>query len=171
MTRADPNIWFLILVVVSPIISALIAVAGVIATILFTNKRERDRQAHERTLKEAEVKATQDTRLRDERIAAYRKLLTAATLAHVDRDAVAELSKVYAEITLLAGSEKLDRAAARVWVAYGHTQKVADRMKKDSKQASAADFAQALDKARIAKEKFLELARKELGVEGVNAET
>ena len=150
----------------SPVVSALIAVGGVLASILFTNKREKDRLEHERKTKQVELEAEHAARFRDERINAYRRLLAATTSAHVDREAAAELSEAYAEISLLAGSVELDRAAARVWVMYGKTQKVADKTKKDPESASATDFAQALDKARVAKEKFLELARKELRVEG-----
>ena len=42
------------------------------------------------------------TRSRDERIEAYRKLLTATSIAHYDTEAIKMLAEVYAEITLLA---------------------------------------------------------------------
>lgn len=125
-----------------------------LATIWFTNKRERDRLEHERSL-----------RLRDERIGAYRKLLAATTAAHVEREAVDALAAAHAEISLLAGSPELEKAARKVWAHYGGAQRTADKTKKDPVNRSSKDFAQALDKARISKEEFLEVARRELGVD------
>jgi hypothetical protein len=155
--RGDPTTWLDVITGLSPLLGALLAVVGVVATIIFTNRRERDRQEHERLLKGAELEAARVARLRDERIAAYRKLLTASTTAHVEREGVQALYEAYEEITLLAGSPELERAAARVWTAYGQTQKEAGR-------ASEA-FSPALDEARIAREAFLKQAREELGIE------
>lgn len=138
----------------SPLLAALVAVGGVIATIRYTNQRERDRLEHERVL-----------RLRDERIGAYRRLLAATTTAHTEREAVEALAAASAEISLLAGSPELEKAAAKVWLSYGTAQRTAYETKKDPSTTSAGDFAKALDKARIARKEFLELARKELGVD------
>jgi hypothetical protein len=136
-------------------------------TLWFTNRREAQRQGHELRLKEKELEAGHAARLRDERITAYRKLLAATTTAHTERESVAALSEAYAEISLLAGSKELDRAAARVWVEYGKTQKVASKKSEDwgPDEDPAADFAQALTRAGEAKNNFLFLARKELQVE------
>ncbi len=142
------------LLINSPLITALAIIGGAFATILYTDRRERDRMEHERSM-----------RLRDERIGAYRRLLDATTMAHAEREAVEDLAAAQEEISLLAGSPELTRAASAVWVRYGATQRTADKTKKDPVNTTAGDFAQALDKARIAKEKFLELAREELGVD------
>jgi hypothetical protein len=155
--RADPTTWLDVITALSPILGALLAVGGVLLTLRSNNRRERDRQEHERLLKDAELEAARVARLRDERIAAYRTLLTALTTAHVEREGVQALYEAYEEITLLAGSPELERAAARVWTAYGQTQKEAGK-------ASEA-FSPALDEARIAREAFLKQAREELGIE------
>ena len=89
MNKADPTTWLGVFTAISPLLAALLAISGVIATIYFTNSRERglarDRQEHERLLKDAELEAAHAARLRDERIAAYRKLLVAAmTTLHPD---------------------------------------------------------------------------------------
>lgn len=149
----------------APLLAALVAVGGVLATILFTNRRERDRQEHERQIKETELAAEREARFRDERIGACRKLLAATTSAHVEREAVAALSEAYAEISLLAEAPELVEAAKRVWVRYGAAQRTADKTNKDPVSTSAGDFAQALSKAEDARHKFLELARKELRVD------
>ncbi len=149
----------LTLLIGSPILGALAAVGGVIATIKYTNQRERDRQEHERKLKDKELAAERQSRLRDEQITAYRRLLAATTTAHTEYEAVENLASAQAEISLLAGSRELAGAANAVWVRYAATQEAA------RKSASAGDFAKALDKARLAREEFLRLARKELGVD------
>ncbi len=120
---------------------------------MYTDRHERSRMEHERSM-----------RLRDERIAAYRRLLAATTSAHTEREAVEDLAAAVVEISLLAGSPELTRAADAVWVRYGTTQRTADKAKKDPVNTTAGDYAKALDKARITKEEFVELARKELGV-------
>jgi len=164
----DAATWLDGITAISLLLSPFIAISGVLATIFFTNRRERDRQyqerllardrqEHERLLKEVELEAARATRLRDERIAAYRKLLAASTTAHVEREGIQALYEAYQEITLLAGSPELERAAARVWTAYGQTQKEAGK--------ASPDFSPALDDARIAREAFLKLAREELGIE------
>jgi hypothetical protein len=101
-----------VLAPVSPLLAALIAIGGVIGTIIFTNRWERDRQEqerllaqdrqeHERLLKQTELDSAHSTRLRDERIAAYRRLLAATTTAQT-RERRGTLRGV-PEISLLAG--------------------------------------------------------------------
>ncbi len=91
--------------------------------------------------------------LREERISAYRELLAATTTAHTKRESVAALSAAYAEVSLLAGSEELERAAAAVWIEYGKTQKVASKKPENwgPDEDPAADFARALTRAEEAK--------------------
>jgi hypothetical protein len=163
--------WLDVFTAFSPFLGALLAIGGVIATIYFTNRREQDRQENERLLKNAELEAAQAARLRDERVAAYRKLVTATTNAHTERDGVNALYEAYVEISLLGGTDDIDRAAAEVWVRYGNTQRIADLMNRDpepatagAEQASAGDFSQALNRAEAARDQFLKLAREELGI-------
>ena len=61
-----------------------------IAAIVAAEVRERRRLEHEL-----------ESLLRDERIEAYRKLLTATSIAHYDTEAIKVPAEVYAEITLL----------------------------------------------------------------------
>jgi hypothetical protein len=161
--------WLDVFTAFAPLLGAVLAIGGVIATIIYTNRRERDRQEHERLLKDAELEAQKQSRFRDERIAAYRKLVTATTNAHTEREGVNALYEAYVEISLLGGTDESDRAASEVWVRYGNTQRIADVMKRDPEQASAADFSQALGRAEAARDRFLDLARKELGIKGRTA--
>jgi hypothetical protein len=165
VNKADPITWLDVFATVSPLLAALLAVSGVLGTIYFSNRRESDRQEHERLLKDAELEAAREVRrLRDERIAAYRKLLAATTTAHVDREGVAALATAYAEISLLASTDEIDRAAAEVWVRYGTAQRISDKSKRG--EDTGTDFSQALNKAQTATDKFLTLARAELRVKG-----
>jgi len=78
-------------------------------------------RTHERLRKAAEIKAAQAARLREERIAAYRKLLAAATatIQGYNEATLAEfhrsLWEAYNEVELLAGRDKLKKAARSVW--------------------------------------------------------
>jgi len=155
-------LWIAVLLGLIP---SVVAVVAIVAAEL----RDRRRLGHERNMKDAELEAQRETRLRDERIAAYRKLLAATTTAHVEREGVEALSAAYAEISLLASTDEIDRAAARVWTTHGKTQEISRKTKKDPPEASVSDFAQALHKARIATDRFLELAREELQVKDRSA--
>jgi hypothetical protein len=139
---SDPATWFQVLVVASPIGSALIAVGGVIGTIIFTNQREktgqahqrqlakgrqeheqqlaRDQQEHEGVLKREELEHQRQMRLRDERIRVYTEFLSRWTLYEdarnrgpQERDAArTEFMRSYNALSLLAPKEVL--AAATV---------------------------------------------------------
>ncbi len=147
--------------------SPVVAIVALVAAEI----RDRRRLQHERDMKEAEIEAGRDDRVRDERIAAYRKFLSATSRARMDREGVQALAEDYAEISLLAGSDELDRAAARVWVDCGQAQKIARRMQEEKGEAvdRTSEFAQALTKVGNARDHFLKLAREELGVEGRSA--
>jgi hypothetical protein len=170
--RADPTTWLDVFTAFSPLLGgllgALIAVGGVLLTIRYTNQRELDRQDHERRLKDAELEANKDQRFRDERIAAYRKLLAATATAHHDIEAVAALAAAYAEISMLASTDAIDRAADKVWVAYGRAQEASEKLQRDP-ETPTSEYAQALNEASTARDEFLVLAHEELGAKGRTA--
>jgi FtsZ-interacting cell division protein ZipA len=166
--RADPVTWLDIFAAFSPFLGALIAIGGVIVTIIYTNRRERDRQEHERLLKAAELEAQRESRFRDERIAAYRKLIAATTTAHVDRAGVDALVAAQAEISLLASTDEIDQAAAEVKLAYWQKQRISYR-ETQNLDTPATESAQALRKAEAARDRFLALAWEELGIKGRSA--
>jgi hypothetical protein len=138
-------VWYLVVIGLAP---SVVAVAAIVTAELRDLRR---------------LKQEREGRLRDERISAYRRLLVATTTAHVDRAGVAALSEAYAEISLLARSDELDSAAARVWTSYENTQKVSARTQKQSTNPSAI-FQKSLKRAEADKDQFLQLAREELQV-------
>jgi len=81
---------------------------------------------------------------------------------------VAALGAAYAEVSLLASTDEIDRAAAEVWVRYGETQRKSYRETQDT-EAPSSDFVQPLRRAEAARDRFLALAQKELGIEGRTA--
>ena len=166
--EATEATWLDVITAVSPLLGALLAVGGVLATIYWTNRRERDRQQHERLLKDAELEAARAARLRDERIAAYGKLLVAVTTAHYDREAVDALGAAYAEISLLSSTDEIARAAEAVWITHGRAQQVSEREKGDPNIPSS-NYSQALHGAAIARDRFLRLAHEELGIKDLSA--
>jgi len=127
---ADPITWFQVLAVVSPLVGALIAVSGVIGTIIFTNRREstrqeherqlaRDRQEHERQLKREELEDQRQSRLRDERIRVYSEFPSrwtsyedTKTRGPLERDAaLLEFMRSFNTLSLLAPKKMLAAAA------------------------------------------------------------
>ncbi len=79
------------------------------------------------------------------------------------RAGVEDLAAVVAEISLLAGSPALVRASQKVWVRYGSAQKEVRETRRDP--SVVGKFPKALTEAADAREEFLKLARKELGVD------
>jgi hypothetical protein len=68
VNKVDPITSFDIVTVILPLLSAMLAVIGVLFSIYFANRREVHRQEHERLLKDAELAETRADRLRDERV-------------------------------------------------------------------------------------------------------
>jgi hypothetical protein len=142
-------LWVAVVIGLGPSVVAVFAIAD-------TNIRDRRRLAHER-----------ETWLKDKRIEAYRKMLAATTKAHTERDAVDELFASYVEISLIASTDEIDRAADEVLVRYFQTQKASYRQTQDPEASSG--YAPALNKATAARDRFLALTRKELGIKGRTA--
>ena len=145
----DIPLWVAVVIGLGPSVVAVVALIAV-------ELRHRRQLKHER-----------ESRLRDERIEAYRKLLTATTTAQTDRDAVDAAESAYVEISLLASTDELDRAAAEVPVRYLQAQRASFRETQDLEASS--DYGPAVARARAARDKFLALARKELGIKGRTA--
>jgi uncharacterized coiled-coil DUF342 family protein len=148
MSKEIP-LWVAVVIGLGP---SVVAVVALVAAEL----RDWRSKKHERAM-----------RLRDEGIAAYKKMLTATVTAHTDRDAVDEAESAYVEISLLASTDELDRAAAAVPVRYLKAQRSSYRETQDLEASSG--FGPAVAKAREARDKFLKLAREELGIEGRTA--
>jgi hypothetical protein len=166
--RAEPSAWLDFITALSPILGAVLAIGGVILTIIYTNKRERDRQQHERLLKDAELEAQKESRLRDERIAAYRRFLAATTNAHANREGVAAIAAAYSEVSLLASTDEIARVAYGVWVTYDRAQRIfaKSRDRERATKNPTSLVAQYRHRAEEERVRFLMLAQAELGLEG-----
>ena len=124
--------------------------------IVDTNIRDRRRLTHER-----------ETWLKDKRIEAYRKMLAATTQAHTERDAVDELFASYVEISLIASTDEIDRAADEILARYAETQRHSYHETQDAEASSG--FSPALLEAHKARDRFLALTREEIGIKGRTA--
>jgi len=145
----DIPLWVAVVIGLGPSVVAVVA-------LLAAELRDRRQMNHER-----------ESRLRDERIEAYRKPLTATTTAHTDREAIDAAESAYVEICLLASTAEIDRAAAEVPVRYLQAQRSSYRETQDLEASSG--YVPALNKARAARDRFLALAREELGVKSRTA--
>jgi hypothetical protein len=108
--RADPTTWLDVITALSPILGALLAVGGVLLTLRSNNRRERDRQEHERLLKDAELEAARVARLRDERREAYIAYMAVCDRLHGgdhSPEARAELRKIVEVVELVSLSKEV----------------------------------------------------------------
>jgi len=138
----------------------LIAAPSVVAVVAIIAAEVRDYRR---------IKNEKETWLRDKRIEAYRKMLAATTQANTERDAVDELFAAYVEISLIASTDDIDRAADEVLILYFQTQEASDKIQRAPETTPASEYAQALNKATTARDRFLSLTRKELGIKGRTA--
>lgn len=120
---------------------------------------------HDRELKDSELEAAKESRLRDERIASYRKLLAATVHAPTEREHSEQISLAYAEVELVAGSANLARAAKGVWTRYGRVESLGRELKRDPSEEKQREWSKALAAAMDYRESFLDLAKKELGID------
>ena len=148
-----------------PGLAALITVLGVLGTIFATNRGNKARLQHEEKMKELELEVAEKARLRDERIAAYRTILSASTVFPKNRKNVQELGQVVAEILLVAETKEVSDAARNLFEAYraSHEQIAANAA--DPTEEKAPEQEEGMVQVTSRRWLFLELARKELGVD------
>lgn len=152
-----------ILLMVATAITAAATLCGVALTLIFTNRRERDRLEHERL-----------TRLQDERTRAYSSLLrVTATPSHKDaaRRKI-EVEEAYSEVELVTNNANLQDAAYELALimreALDYTDELNNQqfiksqtpMQRESEDQRRARIQDEYHDARI---KFVRLARAELG--------
>jgi hypothetical protein len=142
-------LWVAVVIGLGPSVVAVFAIVG-------ANKRDRRRLAFER-----------ESWLKDKRIEAYRKMLAATTKAHTERDAVDALFVAYVEISLIASTDEIDRAADEVLVRFAETQRYSYRETQDAE--ASMGFSPALLEAHKARDRFLARAREEIGIKGRTA--
>jgi len=93
---SDIPLWVAAVIGLGPSLVAIVAIVD-------ANLRDRRR-----------IEQEWESRLRDERIAAYRRLLTATTTAPTECERVNALAAASEEISLLASTDEIDRAALEV---------------------------------------------------------
>jgi heme exporter protein D len=146
----DVPLWF---AVVLTLIPSVVAVAAIVAADLM----DRRRLKHEREM-----------RLRDERIAAYRRFLAATANAHGNREGVAAMAAAHSEVSLLASTDEIARVAYGVWVTYDRAQRIfaKSRDRESATKDPTSLVAQYRHRAEEERVRFLMLAQAELGLEG-----
>lgn len=162
---SDPAAVAEIIRAASPILGALIALIGVIFSLRQNGRREDARMKNERENKEMELEAAHESRLRDERIASYRKLLAATVHAPTERKHSKQIALAYAEVELIAGSADMAHAAKGVWTRYGRVQNLGQRLGRDPSEEKQREWSKALTAAMDYRDSFLDLAKKELGID------
>ena len=105
-----------------PLVVAVIGIAGILYTQYRSDKREERKQAHERKVKQMELEAAQQQRLRDERMKAYADLARLAFTYQSDRPYqsknpadIKEVLGAYSVVEVLAGSTETRDAAKELF--------------------------------------------------------
>lgn len=114
------------------------------------------------------MKHEREMRLRDERIAAYRRFLAATANAHANREGVAAMGAAYSEVSLLTSTDEIAHVAYGVWVLYDRAQRIyanARDKERDAKnpRSLVGKYRYEAEEERV---RFLMLAQTELGIEG-----
>lgn len=167
--NTDPVAAVEIIRAATPVVSALIALSGVLAGLRHSGRRDDARMKQERELKDRELEATRSERLRDERIRAYTHFITATATTRLDQshydEEMVRASESVSEVQLLGGSEELQEAAFDLYENY---QRVAEKgaelhnAGKDPDQDD--DYQNSMAVAEEAKTRFMYAAREELGI-------
>lgn len=92
---------------------------GVLLTLVFTNRREAKRQAHELDLKRMELQHQEAQRARDQRAEAYGRFLAATSTFDPATDApLRQVAELVSRIELFSESEEVLTAVHRAVAAY-----------------------------------------------------
>ena len=148
-----------------PGLAALITVLGVLGTIFFTNRGNKVRLKHEEKMKELELEAAEKARLRDERIAAYKKILSATSIYPGEVESLQEMMQVLGEIQLVAGTKEVSHAANDIYDAYSASRGQIAASKADPTEKTVRESKEGVVHLRQCRTRFLKLARKELRVD------
>lgn len=153
----DPVTVVDIISAASPILAALVAVSGVVATIVLTNRRERERSLQDR-------KTQLQLRLRDERISAYKKFLIATGGVPETEEDMQKIVEAYTEVELVISTDYLAILGQRVWGKQGSLRASWNRYSKDKTEENRRAVLDASSEAMDYREDFLDLVRKELEI-------
>lgn len=169
MGSGDPATWAEVIRAASPILGALIALAGVIVSLRHSSRRDDARMKHERELKDKELEAVRDDRLREERKRIYAQLVATTSTIRMEEshrvEDIVRVSEALSEIELVSGSEEVKKAALAlhdhhsVAVEMGAQERNAG---KDPNQDTG--FQNAVVAVKDAMSTFLDAAREELDV-------
>lgn len=151
----DPVTVVDIISAASPILAALVAVSGVVATIVLTNHRERERSLQDRKTQ---------LRLRDERISAYKKFLIATGGVPETEEDMQKIIEAYTEVELVISTDYLAILGQRVWEKQGSLRASWNRYSKDKTEENRQAVLDASSEAMDYREDFLDLVRKELEI-------
>lgn len=165
----DLAAWAEVIRAVSPILGAFIALAGVIFSIWHAGRRDDARMKNDRELKDRDLGAVREDRLRDERRLAYAHLVTAAWTIRMEEtqlvEGIVRVSESTAETQLVAGSEKVKEAALDLNSQHRDAALLGERLRKASKNPNEdGDFQNSMKALETAMLVFLDAAREELGI-------
>lgn len=156
--------------IVGALLGGLLALVGVIFSTWHAGRRDDARMKHDRELKDMELEAAREDRLRDERKLAYAHLVAATSTVPIERilrnEGTRRAAESVTETQLVAGSEKVKRAAHALYRQHEKTVEMGVRLRGAGEDLyEDTDFQNSRDELEVAIFAFLDAAREELGID------
>lgn len=169
----DPAAWAEVIRAASLILAALLGgliglLSGVVSN-RHAGRRDDARMKHDRELKDMELKAAREDRLRDERRLAYARLAAAASTIPMERTLLNEstmrVAESLSETQLVTGSEKVKQAAEALYRQHEKTVEMGLQLRNTGRNLDEdTSFQNSRDAVEITMFAFLDAAREELGI-------
>lgn len=148
-------------------LTGLTTFAGVVATLLLTNRREVQRQEHQQSTQQAELEEQRLARLREERLRVYATLNKISSTFDPKEYRMSDLKESLSEIELLTDDRLVLEAAKDLVGEVNQTRKLVREVKKNVPEHDPANdpkVKQAVRAAEAHREYFVEKAKKELSI-------
>lgn len=156
-------------IIVGALLGGLLALVSSILSSWQAGRREDARMKHDRELKDMELEAVREDRLRDERRLAYTRLAAATSIIAIKRDLLnnntMRAAESFSETQLMAGSKKVKEAASNLYSQHENTVEMGVRLRGAGKDLEEdTDFRDSRDELEVAMFAFLDAAREELRI-------
>ncbi len=152
------------------LIASLFTLIGVFINLKHSGQRDDARMKQDRELKDLELKAVGENRLRDERKLAYARLAAATSTIAMERDLLnnntLKVSESMSETQLVAGSEKVKEAASNLYKQHEKTVEIGIQLRSNGQDFDEnVDFQASREALEVTMFSFLEAAREELSID------
>lgn len=147
------------------LLAPVATIIAVVLTLIFTNRREERRQAHERELKRMEFEHQKKQRAHEAKVETYSHLLSRTATLDPTADApLREVAEIVSRIEIMADSEAVLNAAHHVLREYYTLDKVGREAKaRGHYPGNDSSYVECYKRFDQVRNRFLRTAKKDLG--------